>query len=120
MLNPIVDWEEDDVWEFLNDVAKVSHCELYDQGFKRLGCIGCPMANNRADELERYPKYKAAYMRAFKRMLDERDRRGKPGAIYFTSPEAVMDWYLEKVPKGAALDGQLTIEELMDTSEVDA
>lgn len=118
MLNPIVDWEEEDVWEFLNDVAKVPHCELYDQGFKRLGCIGCPMAYNKADELERYPKYKAAYLRAFKRMLDERDRRGKTGAIYFTSPEAVMDWYLDKVPKGAAIGGQLTIEELMDASEV--
>lgn len=54
ILNPIIDWEDDDVWEFLNDVAKVPHCELYDQGYKRLGCIGCPMSVNREAELERY------------------------------------------------------------------
>ena len=91
MLNPIVDWEEEDVWEFLNDVAKVPHCVLYDRGYKRLGCIGCPMSSNRERELEEYPKYREAYIRAFGRMLQERDRRGKTGAIYFTSPEAVMD-----------------------------
>ena len=119
MLNPIVDWEEEDVWEFLNDVAKVPHCELYDCGYKRLGCIGCPMSSNREAELEQYPKYRAAYIRAFGRMLKERDRRGKTGAVYFTSPEAVMDWYLEKTPKSIAMDGQMSIEELMDASEVE-
>ena len=110
MLNPIVDWEDDDVWEFLNDVAKVPHCELYDQGHKRLGCIGCPMSNIREAELERYPKYKDHYLRAFKRMIDERDRRGKTGAVYFTSPQGVMDWYLEKsTPAVKQVDGQISM-----------
>ena len=119
MLNPIVDWEDDDVWEYLNSVVKVPHCELYDQGYKRLGCIGCPMSSNREAELEQYPKYRAAYIRAFARMLAERDRRGKTGAIYFTSPEAVMDWYLEKIPKDSAVEGQLTFDELMDASDME-
>lgn len=43
MLNPIVDWTDDEVWEFLSDIAKVPHCSLYDEGYKRIGCIGCPM-----------------------------------------------------------------------------
>ena len=113
MLNPIVDWEDEDVWEFLNDVAKVPHCELYDQGYKRLGCIGCPMSSNREAELDRYPKYKDHYLRAFKRMLEERDRHGKTGAVYFTSPEGVMDWYLEKTtPKHKPVDGQIVLEDI--------
>ena len=33
MVNPIVDWETEDVWTFLNEIAKVPHCCLYDQGF---------------------------------------------------------------------------------------
>ena len=113
MLNPIVDWEDDDVWEFLNDVAKVPHCELYDRGYKRLGCIGCPMSSNRESELEQYPKYKAHYMRAFARMLEERDRRGLTDAVNFTSPQAVMDWYLEKTtPTSKKCEGQIGIDEL--------
>lgn len=77
------------------------------------------MSSNREAELEQYPKYRAAYIRAFARMLAERDRRGKTGAIYFTSPEAVMDWYLEKIPKDSAVEGQLTFDELMDASDME-
>lgn len=113
MLNPIIDWDDTDVWEFLNDVAKVPHCELYDNGYKRLGCIGCPMATNRENELEQYPKYKAHYMRAFARMIQERNRRGREKN--FTSPQAVMDWYLGKtLPGSATIDGQIGFDEAME------
>ena len=71
MLNPIVDWTDKDVWNFLNNVVKVPHCELYDQGYRRLGCIGCPMGGSEQmkRDFERYPKYKDAYIRAFDRMV---------------------------------------------------
>lgn len=68
ILNPIIDWEDDDVWEFIHRYD-VPYCELYDKGYKRLGCIGCPMNNKQSEELERYPKYKRAYMRAFEELL---------------------------------------------------
>lgn len=48
---------------------------LYDQGYKRLGCVGCPMGKN-GEELEKYPKYKQAYLRAFKRMLEQGKEKG--------------------------------------------
>ena len=41
-----------------------------------MGCIGCPMSSNRVQELERYPKYKEMYIRAFDRMIDEQIRGG--------------------------------------------
>lgn len=44
LLNPIVDWTDEDVWDFLDNIVKVPHCCLYDEGFKRIGCIGCPLA----------------------------------------------------------------------------
>ena len=47
LVNPIVDWTDEDVWEVLNHVAKVPHCCLYDEGYTRIGCIGCPMATPR-------------------------------------------------------------------------
>lgn len=68
-VNPIIDWLDEDVWEFIHEFD-VPYCKLYDQGYKRLGCIGCPMSTHQAEELEKYPKYKQAYMSAFKRMLD--------------------------------------------------
>lgn len=115
LLNPIIDWTEEDVWEFLNGIAQVPHCELYDQGWKRLGCIGCPLSCNREAELERYPQYKAAYMRAFGRMIEARKTKGK--RTNFANAQAVMDWYLEKKTQ-TTLDGQIGFEEFMDNSEI--
>lgn len=72
LVNPIIDWTDNEVWEFLNDVAKVPHCTLYDEGFTRLGCIGCPLAGGEKmrREFERYPAYERAYKRAIKKMIE--------------------------------------------------
>lgn len=74
ILNPIIDWSDDDVWEFIKKY-KIPYCELYDKGYKRLGCIGCPMSSNQEFELEAYPKIKKAYLRAFDKMLIERKKK---------------------------------------------
>lgn len=69
VFNPIIDWTDEEVWEFIREY-EVPYCELYDQGYKRLGCIGCPMSTQQQQQLEKYPKYKQAYKRAFQKMLD--------------------------------------------------
>lgn len=78
MVNPIVDWTDDDVWEFLRHYGCKSN-PLYECGFKRIGCIGCPISNlkQRNFEFIKYPKYKQNYISAFDRMLIERKKRGK-------------------------------------------
>lgn len=42
---PIVYWTDDDVWEFIKE-RNLPYCSLYDEGFKRLGCIGCPLSGS--------------------------------------------------------------------------
>ena len=75
ILNPIIDWTDDEVWEFIHRY-NIPYCELYDQGFKRLGCIGCPTSAHRKEELDRYPKFKQAYLRAFDRMIQHQIEGG--------------------------------------------
>ena len=87
-LNPIIDWTTDEVWEFIRDF-NVPYCKLYDQGYKRLGCIGCPMASKQAEELEKNPKYKRAYIRAFEKMLEKLD-----GETIWETPQDVYDWWI--------------------------
>lgn len=84
MVNPIVDWTDDDVWEFLNG-NNIPHCSLYDEGFKRLGCIGCPLSGskNMICDFERWPKYKELYIKAFQKMIDNH-----PGDIKVLNPDA--------------------------------
>ena len=78
LLNPIVDWENRDVWQFIRS-EKIPYCSLYDEGLHRLGCIGCPMASEkqRKEQFARWPIYKHNYLLAFQRMIDERERNGK-------------------------------------------
>ena len=96
IVNPIIDWTDDEVWEFLDEVAIVPHCSLYDEGFKRLGCIGCPMARGakREAELERWPKYRQAYIRSFDKMLEKRREVG--AETDWKNGEEVMKWWLKK------------------------
>lgn len=96
IINPIIDWEEEDVWEFLNSIG-VEHCCLYDEGFTRIGCIGCPMGNakNQLKQFERWPKYKELYLRAFKRMIEVRKERGLKVEGWET-PEDVMKWWISR------------------------
>ena len=84
MVNPIVDWTDDDVWNFLNGNG-IEHCSLYDEGFKRLGCIGCPLSGskNMLRDFERWPKYKQMYINAFQKMIDNH-----PGQIKILDPNA--------------------------------
>lgn len=91
ILNPIIDWSNEDVWEFIHTYS-IPYCKLYDHGHKRLGCIGCPMSSNQAAELDRYPKIKQAYLRAFGRMLQVRKDKGKP--TDWQTPEEVMEWWI--------------------------
>lgn len=91
MLNPIIDWEDSDVWEFIRGY-NVSYCSLYDCGYKRLGCIGCPMNNNAEKELDAYPKYKSNYIRAFDKMIKQYK---EPHPVWKTG-EDVMNWWLGK------------------------
>lgn len=102
-LNPIVDWSDEDVWEYIEN-EKLPYCSLYTQAggaYTRLGCIGCPMSTRSENELDAYPKYKNAYLRAFERMLRERKRRGLDTT--WKTPDEVMDWWLHSEKrKGAA------------------
>ena len=70
MVNPIVDWTDEEVWEYIHQ-QNLPYCELYDQGYTRIGCIGCPLAGaeKMKRDFERYPKYRDNYIRAFERMI---------------------------------------------------
>jgi phosphoadenosine phosphosulfate reductase len=93
LVNPIVDWEEEDVWEFLNENG-IEHCSLYDEGYTRLGCIGCPLGgkNHMERNFKRYPKYKENYIKAFNRMLEANKKKGIENS--WKNADEVMQWWL--------------------------
>lgn len=69
-------------------------------------------------EFARYPKYQAAYIRAFARMLEERRRKGKNNGIWddgTTSAEDVFHWWMED----GVLPGQTTFDDFNGLEEED-
>src|ERR1035437_3151591 len=37
-LHPIFEWSTADVWQFIEE-ARLPYCRLYDEGFRRIGCV---------------------------------------------------------------------------------
>lgn len=67
LISPIIEWTDKEVWLFLNTLG-IAHCELYDQGYHRIGCIICPMSSpkQRAKEMMRWPHVKRNWIKAIK------------------------------------------------------
>lgn len=96
LINPIIDWTDDDVWEFIRSYG-IPYCALYDEGCKRLGCIGCPLGGyaSQKREFERWPVYKKLYIRAFDDMLEARRAAGKVNRYsLWADGDGVFRWWI--------------------------
>lgn len=95
-LNPILDWTERDVWEYI-DKKGLSYPSLYDNGYSRIGCIGCPMvtAKQRLKEFQKYPRHKEMYLKAIRKA-----REDKTKSIFanFKDEYDVFEWWLSDKP----------------------
>ena len=101
--NPIVDWRDSDVWEYIrSELLEIN--PLYDMGFYRVGCLGCPMAGkNRWTEFRLFPTYQKAYIRSFGKMLDAIHAGG--GKTKWKTAEDVFSWWMEE----ETIEGQMCL-----------
>ena len=100
IIAPIVYWTDADVWQYIHENS-LPYCRLYDEGFKRIGCIGCPLAGakNQKKEFDRYPKFKEMWFRYTVKFWNR--WHGVPNKTGtrrffedFGSPDAYFDWWL--------------------------
>ena len=117
--HPIVDWSDEQIWDFI-EVEHLPYCRLYDEGFSRIGCVGCPLASseNILAEFKRWPMFEKAYLWAFERMLE-----GRSFDKWKTKFD-VMDWYIygaEQACKVVADRNQLSLfqEDYFDQFDLD-
>lgn len=104
-LNPIIDWEDDDVWEFIREY-QIPYCSLYDEGFKRLGCIGCPLggAKSQRREFERWPSYKALYIKAMDDCVKADPKKYERGDNSWKCGEDMFNWWIGNTDNVSALE----------------
>lgn len=92
VLNPIIDWSDEDVWSYLRDRG-IEGNPLYKEGWTRIGCVGCPLAGKRARELAfaRYPKLYKAWHDAIAYVIARRKEMGNPMVLAGKEVESVDD-----------------------------
>ena len=99
-LNPIIDWSDNDVWEYIKG-NNVQYCKLYDEGFKRLGCIGCDMAGRKGKlkQFARWPRYEKKYRKAFdvaaKLNIERLGDKDLNGGTRWVDGEAMFKWWMD-------------------------
>ena len=90
-VHPIIDWSADDVWQY-HAWLGIPHCQLYDEGWKRIGCVLCPMNRNNERDMARWPRIAANYLRACERVYQRRAARGDK--MMWTSGDNMFDWWI--------------------------
>lgn len=92
VLNPIIDWSDEDVWSYLASRG-IEGNPLYKEGWTRIGCVGCPLAGRRARELAfaRYPKLYKAWAESVAYVIERRREMGNPMLLMGRPAESVDD-----------------------------
>lgn len=91
LISPLLDWTDAEVWQFLNDNG-IQHCSLYDNGYKRIGCIMCPMSPKRAiiEDMRRYPHIVKKWRDVAAYLIENR-------ILTFTrDPDTLIGWWISK------------------------
>lgn len=90
LVHPLISWTDEDVWWYIraNDIP---YCSLYDEGFKRIGCVFCPFERDVKRSQERWPKMFSRLLAAVRDAYPTQKSWQKYG-----SPEAVLEWWLDR------------------------
>ena len=92
--HPIIDWSESEVWEYIHR-ERLPYCSLYDEGFKRLGCVLCPLTSQRQAviEMKRWPKLADAWYRAGRRYYESTAR---PNVKRWATYDDIWRWWISR------------------------
>lgn len=111
---PILYWSDADIWAFIKS-NNMPYCELYDQGFDRLGCVGCPVGpeKQRFAQFKRWPKYEQMWRKGFQKLWNKykgvpKKNGGDRAIEKFSTVDELWDWWMSgKAPGGDQPDCQM-------------
>lgn len=117
LVHPMLHWSTADVWEYIRR-RNLTYCSLYDEGWKRLGCVFCPFAS--AAEIARsrirWPRMFAGLLRAIAYAYPN-----KPSwNTRWSSPEQVMEWWLGRERVSKESDEQFAFDQFAEDETADA
>lgn len=104
IVNPLAYWSDAYIWNYIQS-EKIEVNPLYSAEFSRVGCIGCPMAGkHRIEEFNRYPKYKARFIKLCDDIMRIRIKQNLSNKYGFKTGEEYFNyWLCEKLSKDETL-----------------
>ena len=88
-VHPILDWKTSHVWDYIHE-RNLPYCSLYDEGWKRLGCILCPMNREVEKQILRWPGVARVWKKINDAVWHTRHTR------HFDTPEKQWEWWLDR------------------------
>ena len=75
-VRPIINFSNHDIWQYIRE-NNLPYCSLYDEGFKRLGCVLCPFSRDIERETLYFPKVANLWLLACNRIVEKWEAEGK-------------------------------------------
>jgi len=100
-VRPMLSFTDYDVWQYIKE-NNLPYCHLYDEGFKRLGCVLCPFSSDIARQERYFPKIVANWKRACEKIVANTKgrgyltKRGKPVKHRFETGEELYQWWVSR------------------------
>jgi len=90
-VHAIRDWTAGEVWDFIRGEG-LPYCSLYDEGWRRIGCVVCPMERRVARSMARWPRIWQATHKA----ILYRWSTDAPHQNRWRDGEAFWQWWLDR------------------------
>uniref|UniRef100_A0A6M3IYK4 Putative phosphoadenosine phosphosulfate n=2 Tax=viral metagenome TaxID=1070528 RepID=A0A6M3IYK4_9ZZZZ len=100
-IRPILDFDNSDIWQYIRE-NNLPYCSLYDDGFKRLGCVLCPFTREPEREMQYFPKITKLWLLACNRIVEATKARGyktltgNPVKNRFEAGQELFDWWIKR------------------------
>ena len=104
-VHPIIEWSDSEVWEYIKKTG-IKYCHLYNEGYKRLGCIGCPMNTKIKRDFIRWPRYQEKYIHAIQKGIDSHPHLIVDGR---ETAEKLFNWWVAVAAGRKKTDADQTI-----------
>ena len=114
-VHPIFRWSTGQVWDYIHE-NNLPYCSLYDEGFKRIGCVMCPQksTHERLKDMARWPKTAAIWYRGAVASWE----RGTPGCKKFATADDYWGWWLSGRRNAPRLIGGDVVKPLLVIDDI--
>lgn len=112
-VQPILDWSSTEVWEYIRGRG-IPYNPIYDMGYHRVGCVGCPIASlkMRKKEFHDFPGLEKYWRKIANDLIAVHGSYNSKKIGVVDTGDKFFDWWMEKYKEETY--GQATIFDFME------